>query len=158
MRLWLLLALSMATSLLLVTRVRAEGVHRAVAGEAVRSALPPRLLDDLKAARAQTFLEVARQRIDGSRYPAAIRALREVELATRDPELRFEMVRCLHAMGELERAVRAHRLYVASFRSPLERLVAAARFGELVKPAPAPPVPAAPLPPPPSVPASHRQY
>lgn len=158
MRLWMLLGLSMATSVLLVTRVRAEGVQRTVGGEAARAALPPRLLDDLKAARAQTFLEVAHQRIEGSRYPEAIRALREVELATRDPELRFEMVRCLVAMGELERAARAHRLYVASFKAPLERLVAAARFGELLKPSAPAPADPAPPPPPTSVPTSHSHH
>src|SRR5512134_3396119 len=83
---------------------------------------------------ATGLLLVTRARAEGARHAGSEAAPAKVMVAERLlSELRFEAVRSLVSMGRLEQAVRAHRHYVASFKAPLERLLAAARFGELIQ-------------------------
>lgn len=65
-------------------------------------------------------------------HEAAERLLQRAHRAEADPQILFEVVRCQVRGGKLRRAMATHRRYVAAFRTPAQRLAAAARFGELL--------------------------
>ncbi len=91
------------------------------------------VLDGLRASRAQSWLDLARQQMQGGSFKEALASLREAHRV--QPELAesiFQMARVHLLMGNLGLAQQAHRRYVTLFRSPLEQLLAAVRFGELL--------------------------
>jgi hypothetical protein len=92
----------------------------------------PQLLGDLQRIQIQTRLELARQHLDAGRPAEALALLREGLGRGSRPELLFEMARCSLRLGKLQQALGLHRRYVATFGEPLQRLLAAARFGELL--------------------------
>ena len=92
----------------------------------------PQLLDDLRRIQHQTRLELARQQLDAGRTAEALGLLREALRHDPRPEILFEMARCSLRLGQLQQALDLHRRYVNRFTGPLQRLLAAARFGELL--------------------------
>ena len=46
--------------------------------------------------------------------------------------LKLNMAECEARLGHMAAALSLHRRYVRSFKTPLDRLVAAARFGAIV--------------------------
>jgi len=70
------------------------------------------------------------------RLSEALTRLRRAYRLERHPAILFELARHAARSGDRAAALRYHRHYVARFKDPARRLVAAARFGELVEPRP----------------------
>jgi hypothetical protein len=93
----------------------------------------PRVVTDLRVTRAQRQYEQGLLLLDQGLHREAIVALMRAHQIVAEPEILFAIARCYMRLDKRELALAVHRRYVRSFRDPVERLVAAARFGSLLK-------------------------
>jgi tetratricopeptide (TPR) repeat protein len=82
-------------------------------------------------ARQQYLL--GKKHVEAKQYVEAIKCLRKAHAIEPLPELLFEMAATYGRMGKMQKAFDLHRRYVDSYRDPLKRLVAAAKFGSIMR-------------------------
>jgi tetratricopeptide (TPR) repeat protein len=87
----------------------------------------------LKGQQSQGYFNMGRHRMERAKYDEALDLFNEAYRLAPQPKILFEITRCYVRMGKMSRAIAAHRRYTRSFKAPSSRLIAALRFGELIK-------------------------
>lgn len=97
------------------------------------AARPDALALQMRNDRARLLYLLGKRQCAHARYVEGLKSLQDAYAVERLPDLLFEMAACQGKAGAMQRAFELHRRYVDSFRDPVKRLVAAARFGAIMQ-------------------------
>lgn len=87
----------------------------------------------VKGQASRGYFNMGRYRLGRAKYEEALDLFHEAYRLAPQPQILFEIARCYVRMGKMSQAIATHRRYTRSFKAPSNRLIAALRFGELIK-------------------------
>ena len=99
----------------------------------VLAARPDAVALKMRNDQARVLYLLGKRQCAHARYTDGLKALNDAYTMERLPDLLFEMAACQGKSGAMRRAFELHRRYVDSFKDPVKRLVAAARFGAIMQ-------------------------
>ena len=103
------------------------------AGVAKRLVKLDRTALKLKRDKVRLLYLSGKQHYRFGQFEAALKVYGQVYRQQAEPDLLFDMAACYARLGKMPQAFAFHRRYVDRFKKPVERLVAAARFGQVMK-------------------------